>query len=143
MLLGINKDKPELHDVYRLDLATGELEKVLENPGFVGWLADTDLAVQGAASVTEEGGAVFYLADENGEFHPWLEVSAGGREHHEPDRVLPRRQHALPRVIARRERGPAGRASTWPPATRPCSPKTRRTTWAASRSIRRRGRHRR
>jgi dipeptidyl aminopeptidase/acylaminoacyl peptidase len=75
MLLGINKDKPELHDVYRLDLTTGELEKVLANPGYVGWLADTDLEVQGAASVTEEGGAVFHLADENGEFHPWLEVS--------------------------------------------------------------------
>ena len=74
MLLGINKDTPELHDVYKLDLSTGELEKVLDNPGFVGWLADTDLAIQGAASVTEDGGAVFFLADESGEFHPWLEV---------------------------------------------------------------------
>jgi dipeptidyl aminopeptidase/acylaminoacyl peptidase len=75
MLLGINKDKPELHDVYRLDLTNDALEKVRENPGFVGWLADTDLTIQGAATVTEDGGAVFFLADENGEFHPWLEVS--------------------------------------------------------------------
>ncbi|MGW5358812.1 prolyl oligopeptidase family serine peptidase [Actinopolymorpha pittospori] len=76
MLLGINKDTPELHDVYELDLETGELEKVLDNPGFVGWLADTDLEVQGAASITEDGGAVFFLTDESGEFHPWLEVPA-------------------------------------------------------------------
>jgi dipeptidyl aminopeptidase/acylaminoacyl peptidase len=76
MLLGINRDKPELHDVYRLDLTTGELEKIRENPGYVGWLADTDLSIQGAASVTEDGGVVYHLADEDGEFHPWLEVPA-------------------------------------------------------------------
>jgi dipeptidyl aminopeptidase/acylaminoacyl peptidase len=76
MLLGINKDKPELHDVYRLDLMNGELVKVRDNPGYVGWLADTDLTVQGAASVTEDGGVVFFLADEDAEFHPWLEVPA-------------------------------------------------------------------
>jgi dipeptidyl aminopeptidase/acylaminoacyl peptidase len=76
MLLGINKDKPELHDVYRLDLTSDQLEKVLDNPGYVGWLADTDLTIQGAASVTEDGGVVFFLADEDAEFHPWLEVPA-------------------------------------------------------------------
>ncbi|MET9021382.1 S9 family peptidase [Actinopolymorpha sp. NPDC004070] len=76
VLLGINKDRPELHDVYELDLETDELHKRIENPGFVGWLADTDLEVRGAASITEDGGAVYYLADEAGDFHPWLEVSA-------------------------------------------------------------------
>ncbi|WP_020573128.1 alpha/beta hydrolase family protein [Actinopolymorpha alba] len=76
MLLGINKDTPELHDVYELDLTTGELEKVLDNPGFVGWLVDTDLTIQGAATITEDGGAVYFLTDESGEYHPWLEVPA-------------------------------------------------------------------
>jgi len=74
MLLAINKDQPELHDVYSLDLTTGALEKVLDNPGYVGWMVDTDLTVQGAVSVTEEGGAVFFLVDEDGEFRPWLSV---------------------------------------------------------------------
>lgn len=76
MLLAINKDRPELHDVYTLDLTTGALDKVLDNPGYVGWLVDTDLTVQGAVSVTEEGGAVFFLVDEDGEFRPWLNVPA-------------------------------------------------------------------
>src|SRR5215475_13295726 len=40
ILVGLNKDNPQLHDVYRLDLTTGELVKELENPGFVGWVAD-------------------------------------------------------------------------------------------------------
>ncbi|HEX2275225.1 MAG TPA: hypothetical protein VHG90_15260, partial [Acidimicrobiales bacterium] len=34
VLVGLNRDNPELHDVYRLDLRTAELEKVADNPGF-------------------------------------------------------------------------------------------------------------
>ena len=36
ILIGLNKDNPELHDVYRLDLRTGELTKEVDNPGFIG-----------------------------------------------------------------------------------------------------------
>ena len=48
VLLGLNKDNPQLHDIYHLDLTTGELEKIVENPGFLGWVVDTDLKVRGA-----------------------------------------------------------------------------------------------
>src|SRR5262249_32658733 len=40
ILVGLNRDNPELHDVYRLDLVTGELVKEVENPGFIDWIAD-------------------------------------------------------------------------------------------------------
>ena len=33
VLVGLNRDNPQLHDVYRLDLDTGELAKEVENPG--------------------------------------------------------------------------------------------------------------
>jgi dipeptidyl aminopeptidase/acylaminoacyl peptidase len=46
ILVGLNKDNPQLHDVYRLDLRTGELTKEVENPGFIGWLADPQLTVR-------------------------------------------------------------------------------------------------
>ena len=36
VLIGLNKDNPQLHDVYHLELTTGKLEKIVENPGFVG-----------------------------------------------------------------------------------------------------------
>src|SRR5215472_16490194 len=39
LLVGLNRDTPELHDVYRLDLASGELTKEVANPGFVAWIA--------------------------------------------------------------------------------------------------------
>src|SRR5580704_5786054 len=35
VLVGLNRDNPQLHDVYRLDLVTGELVKEVENPGFI------------------------------------------------------------------------------------------------------------
>jgi dipeptidyl aminopeptidase/acylaminoacyl peptidase len=46
ILIGLNKDNPQLHDVYRVDLRTGELAKEVDNPGFVGWLADANLTVR-------------------------------------------------------------------------------------------------
>jgi protease II len=75
MLLGINKDNPELHDVYRLDLTDGTLTMVQANPGFAGWAVDTELAVRGAAARTEDGGVQIFLRDDQtGEFTPWLTV---------------------------------------------------------------------
>ena len=55
VLVGVNKDNPQLHDVYRLDLATGSLVKEIENPGFAGWIADEDLAVRGALQPQPDG----------------------------------------------------------------------------------------
>ena len=55
MLVGINADNPQLHDVYRLHLASGELVKEIENPGYAGWLADEDLVVRCAIEPLPDG----------------------------------------------------------------------------------------
>jgi dipeptidyl aminopeptidase/acylaminoacyl peptidase len=55
VLVGINKDNPQLHDVYRLDLATGALVKEIDNPGFASWIADEDLVVRGALRPQPDG----------------------------------------------------------------------------------------
>jgi dipeptidyl aminopeptidase/acylaminoacyl peptidase len=55
LLVGINADNPELHDVYRLDLETGNLVKEIENPGYAGWLADEDLVVRCAVEPLPDG----------------------------------------------------------------------------------------
>ena len=49
ILVGLNRDNPQLHDVYRLDLVSGELTRELDNPGFVGWVADPQLQVRAAS----------------------------------------------------------------------------------------------
>ena len=51
----MNADNPQLHDVYRLDLETGNLVKEIENPGYAGWLADEDLVVRCALAPLPDG----------------------------------------------------------------------------------------
>ena len=75
VLLGLNRDNPQLHDVYHLDLTTGELEKIVENPGFLGWVVDTDLKVRGGVQPLPDGGALFVVRDdEASDWRPLLQV---------------------------------------------------------------------
>jgi len=55
VLVGMNADNPQLHDVYRLDLETGNLVKEIENPGYAGWVADEDLVVRCALAPLPDG----------------------------------------------------------------------------------------
>jgi dipeptidyl aminopeptidase/acylaminoacyl peptidase len=64
LLLGLNRDNPELHDVYRLDLVTGELAKEVENPGFVGWLADAQMVVRAGFRPHPDGGLTLLVRDD-------------------------------------------------------------------------------
>jgi dipeptidyl aminopeptidase/acylaminoacyl peptidase len=63
LLLGLNVDNKQLHDVYHLDLRTGELAKVAENPGFLGWIVDYGFAVRGAIRPTGDGGREVLVRD--------------------------------------------------------------------------------
>ncbi|HKN89833.1 MAG TPA: S9 family peptidase [Acidimicrobiia bacterium] len=56
LLVGLNKDNPQLHDVYHLDLETGELEMVLQNPGIVGFVADGEMRVRAGLQPRPDGG---------------------------------------------------------------------------------------
>jgi dipeptidyl aminopeptidase/acylaminoacyl peptidase len=57
LLVGLNKDNPQVHDVYHLSISGGELELVARNPGNVAsWVADRDFRVRGAVAATPEGG---------------------------------------------------------------------------------------
>ncbi|MEA2703686.1 MAG: hypothetical protein QOD63_1631 [Actinomycetota bacterium] len=75
ILVGLNVDNPELHDVYRLDLPTGELEKIVENPGFIGFLVDAAFRVRGGLAPLPDGGMVGMVRDdEESEWRPVLEI---------------------------------------------------------------------
>jgi dipeptidyl aminopeptidase/acylaminoacyl peptidase len=77
ILVGLNRDNPQLHDVYRLSLATGALEKVASNPGFAGWVAGTDLTiVAGIASQPDGGLKVMVPSGGDGAWRPLLEFAA-------------------------------------------------------------------
>lgn len=80
LLIALNEDRPALHDVYRLDLETGELTKVAENPGYLSWIVDDDLRVRGGTAMKPDGGTLVHL-DPDGHPDgapdappPWLDV---------------------------------------------------------------------
>jgi dipeptidyl aminopeptidase/acylaminoacyl peptidase len=56
ILMGINDRDPRLHDVHRINLASGERTLVVENPGFVGFLADADYNIRLGIRPTDTGG---------------------------------------------------------------------------------------
>jgi dipeptidyl aminopeptidase/acylaminoacyl peptidase len=77
ILVGMNRDNPQLHDVYRLDLTTGELTKEVENPGFVGWVADSQLVVRAGVAPQPDGGLVLMVRGGGGEeWRPLLSIDA-------------------------------------------------------------------
>jgi dipeptidyl aminopeptidase/acylaminoacyl peptidase len=67
ILVGLNRDNPQLHDVYRLDLETGELTKEVDNPGVVGWIADAQMVVRGAFAPQPDGGFDLLVRDSAGD----------------------------------------------------------------------------
>jgi dipeptidyl aminopeptidase/acylaminoacyl peptidase len=77
ILVGLNRDNPQLHDVYRLDLVTGELVKEVENPGFIGWVADAELVVRCGIAPQPDGGLVIMIRDDAGQdWRPLLSIAA-------------------------------------------------------------------
>ena len=77
VLVGLNKDNPSLHDVYLLTLSTGTLEKVLDNPGYAGWLADEDQVVRAALSPLPDGGFdLLVRSADSDEWRTLMNVSA-------------------------------------------------------------------
>jgi dipeptidyl aminopeptidase/acylaminoacyl peptidase len=74
ILIGLNRDNPQLHDVYRVDLVSGELVKEVENPGFIGWIADAQLVVRAGIQPQPDGGAVVMVRDSAAE--EWRQLLA-------------------------------------------------------------------
>ncbi|MBO0829372.1 MAG: S9 family peptidase, partial [Streptosporangiales bacterium] len=76
LLVGLNDRDPRLHDVHRLDLRTGQLTLVEENPGYVAWEVDSDLVVRGAVTYRPDGTELIALRDDDsGQFRPFREIA--------------------------------------------------------------------
>jgi dipeptidyl aminopeptidase/acylaminoacyl peptidase len=66
VLVGLNDRDPQLHDVHHLDLRSGKLAKVIDNPGFGAWLIDDDLEVRGGLLYRPDGGLDIQVRDGDG-----------------------------------------------------------------------------
>jgi dipeptidyl aminopeptidase/acylaminoacyl peptidase len=56
VLVGLNDRVPQFHDIYRVNIKTGERTLVQANPGLAGFMSDDDFKVRFAYAYTPEGG---------------------------------------------------------------------------------------
>ena len=76
LLVGLNKRNKEVFDAYRLDLKTGELELIAENPGNItSWLADHAGNIRGAQTTDGVNTSFLYRDGASGPFTTVLTTS--------------------------------------------------------------------
>ncbi|HBA59222.1 MAG TPA: S9 family peptidase [Elusimicrobia bacterium] len=76
ILVGLNKRRKDVFDVFRLDVVTGELRQAAENPGNItGWFTDHDGKLRAALAVDGSSTTLLYRDDEAAAFRPVLTTS--------------------------------------------------------------------
>ncbi len=78
VIIGLNQRNPEVFDPYRLNLATGELTLLAENPGnYMGWTTDHEGKLRMATAVVDGVNTqLLYRDHEEEEFRPILTTNA-------------------------------------------------------------------
>src|SRR5690606_20901968 len=75
VLISHNRRNPEVFDVYRADLRTGELVQVAENPGnIIGWQTDHAGRVRMAVASDGLNTVLLHRDDEHGPFQPLVQT---------------------------------------------------------------------
>ena len=69
ILVALNKRDPQIHDVYRLNVNTGKMELIAENPGNIsGWMTDNDGKLRIATTSDGVNTGLLYRKNENDQF---------------------------------------------------------------------------
>ena len=74
LLVGLNDRDAQFHDLYRIDLTTGERTLVFQNDGFSGFVTDSDFRVRFAVRMTADGGAEYLERVDGGDWIPYIAV---------------------------------------------------------------------
>ncbi len=74
MLVGLNDRNPQYHDLYRVNIDTGERKLVQKNEGFLGFVTDDDYNIRFAIRFTQDGGNEILKKTDNGSFEPWTKI---------------------------------------------------------------------
>ena len=77
VLVGLNDRNPQLHDIYRVNIETGEKSLLMENEGFAGFVTDDDYDVRFAQRFTPDGGSELLQRTPEG---GWEQFARIGRE---------------------------------------------------------------
>ncbi len=74
LLVGLNDRDPQYHDIYRVNILTGERKLVQENPDFAGFLSDDDFRIRFASKMTPDGGSTYFQPDGDGGWKEFMKI---------------------------------------------------------------------
>lgn len=73
VIIGMNKRNPQIFDPYRLNIKTGELTQLAENPGNIqGWMTDNEGKLRVAVALNGTDQTLLYRKDEKDPFQPMI-----------------------------------------------------------------------
>ncbi len=75
LLVALNDRVPELHDIYRVNIRTGERQQVLQNDGFAGFMSDDAFQIRLAVRMTPDGGSEYFKPDGARGWSPWMQIA--------------------------------------------------------------------
>lgn len=73
-IIGLNKRDPEYHDLYRLNIETGNLTLILVNRNFSGFQIDDDYKVRLATNMTEDGESEIFMPTLEGGWETFMKI---------------------------------------------------------------------
>lgn len=74
IVVGLNNRDPQYHDLYTVDIQSGEMKLLQQNDGYADFVVDDDYRVRFAARFASDGGNELLKADGAGGFAPWLKI---------------------------------------------------------------------
>ncbi|MCH8839657.1 MAG: S9 family peptidase [Planctomycetes bacterium] len=73
LLIGLNDRDPHLHDIWRVNIETGERQLIQQNEGVAAYVTDDDFRIRFAFNYTPDGGQVLLKPQTEGETGPGAE----------------------------------------------------------------------
>lgn len=76
IIIGLNNRHPEWHDLYRVNLITGDRALLVQNDQYANFMVDDQYRVLMAFRTTPEGGIEIFKRADQGEWEPWDMIPA-------------------------------------------------------------------
>src|SRR3954470_16394284 len=80
ILVGLNDRDKRYHDVWRINIETGEKKLVQQNPGIAGFMTDDDFRIRLAMDYTQSGGQILRVPEKEGDTSNWKDFLEFGPE---------------------------------------------------------------
>ena len=74
VILALNDRNPEYHDLFRVNLTTGERRMILKNDNFTSFVLDQNFNVRFATNATPDGGEVIFRHQDNGGWSEYIRL---------------------------------------------------------------------